>query len=82
MTHLFIDLPTWAANVSHTSNLLHSLHWHVSDDWIVLAQQFKETDITGDVGKTWNQFVRTGQVWALLIGLVVGYLARALTSYG
>lgn len=82
MTHVLIDLPTWAANVSHASSALHSFHWHVLDDWIVLAQQFKETDITGEVGKSWGQFVKTGQVWALLVGLVVGYLARALTSYG
>lgn len=28
-----------------------------------------------------NNFVQSGQVWALIIGLIVGYLIRSLTSY-
>jgi hypothetical protein len=29
-----------------------------------------------------DNFIKTGQVWALLIGLIVGYLVRGFTSYG
>ncbi|WP_202924942.1 hypothetical protein [Myxacorys almedinensis] len=87
MTHLLmdlplLDLPTLAANATHASDALQAIHGHLSDDWLVLAQQFKETDLPGEVGKAWGHFVKTGQVWALLAGLIVGYLARALTSYG
>lgn len=48
---------------------------------IVLAQYFDQ-DFLGDMGKIWNNFVESGQIWALLIGIVVGYLFRGMTSYG
>lgn len=48
----------------------------------VLAQNVSDPDVLGQVQKAFNNFVETGQVWALLIGLVVGYLIRNLTSYG
>ena len=50
--------------------------------WIMLAQTISDPDLLGQMQKTWNNFVETGQIWALLIGLVIGYLIRNLTSYG
>lgn len=49
---------------------------------IVLAQNITNPDVVGQMAKTWNHFVRTGQIWALLIGLVIGYIFRNLTKYG
>lgn len=46
----------------------------------VLAQQFDQ-DVLGDMGNAWNTFVQSGQIWALIIGLVLGYLIRGLTTY-
>ena len=51
-------------------------------NWTVLAQNVTDPDLIGQVQKAWNNFVETGQIWALLIGLVIGYLIRNLTSYG
>ncbi len=51
-------------------------------NWTVIAQTVNDPDLLGQVQKAWNNFVETGQIWALLIGLVVGYLIRNLTSYG
>jgi large-conductance mechanosensitive channel len=34
----------------------------------------------GDLGKGWNNFVKSGQIWALMIGVVVGYLFRSITN--
>ena len=51
-------------------------------NWTILAQTISDPDLLGQVQKAWNNFIETGQVWALLIGLVVGYLIRNLTSYG
>ena len=51
-------------------------------NWTVLAQNINDPDLLGQVEKAWNNFVETGQIWALLIGLVIGYLIRNLTSYG
>ena len=47
---------------------------------MVLAQQFDQ-DILGDMGALWNTFIESGQVWALIIGVVVGYMVRSLTAY-
>jgi hypothetical protein len=79
MTHLILDLPTWLNSALHWSDLAQSLH---SIDVTIFAQDFKQVDIAGDVGKTWNHFVRTGQVWAFLIGIGAGYLAKTFTSFG
>lgn len=47
---------------------------------MVLAQQFDQ-DILGDLGKAVRNFIDSGQIWALLVGVVLGYLIRGLTSY-
>lgn len=51
-------------------------------NWSVLAQNVTDPDLLGQIQKAWNNFVETGQIWALLIGLVIGYFIRNLTSYG
>ncbi|MEB3292988.1 MAG: hypothetical protein VKJ24_07495 [Synechococcales bacterium] len=86
-------LPTLTAtltDVPHYTDAFQSLHLPISDrflqDWIhnstFLAQQFKEPDLAGDVGKMWQHFVKTGQVWAFIIGMVAGYLVKTFTSFG
>ncbi|MEO0852546.1 MAG: hypothetical protein AAFY15_03475 [Cyanobacteria bacterium J06648_11] len=45
----------------------------------VVAQQYDQ-DVMGDIGKGWNNFVESGQIWACLIGAVLGYLLRSITS--
>jgi hypothetical protein len=51
-------------------------------DWATLATQIKETDLSGDVGKWWDKVVKTGQIWAFLLGAIFGYLAKTFTTYG
>jgi hypothetical protein len=51
-------------------------------DWTVLAQQITDPNVLGQMQNAFNHFVKTGQVWALLIGLGIGYMIRNLTSYG
>ena len=46
----------------------------------VIAQQFDQ-DVIGDLGNAFNTFVQSGQVWALLIGFILGYLLRSVTTY-
>lgn len=46
---------------------------------VVPAQSFDQ-DVLGDIARGWNHFVQTGQVWAMLIGLVVGYMLRSVTA--
>lgn len=46
------------------------------DRTIILAQQIEDPDIMGQMEDAWNNFVETGQVWALLIGVFVGATFR------
>jgi hypothetical protein len=57
-------------------------HGYDSVNCIVLAQTIKDPDILGSWQKSFDHFVQSGQVWALLIGIAIGYLFRSLTSYG
>jgi len=54
------------------------IHSHINMD--LIAQEFKQNVMT-DVSKGWDNFVKTGQIWALLIGLIVGYLFKSLTAF-
>jgi hypothetical protein len=63
------------------NHLLNVDFWPMPDDWALVAQ-FKETDLGGDLGKWWNGVVKTGQVWAFLLGAIFGYLAKTFTTYG
>ena len=46
----------------------------------VLAEQF-EQDILADLGNVVSNFIESGQVWALIIGFVLGYVLRGVTTY-
>ncbi|MBD2328529.1 hypothetical protein [Alkalinema sp. FACHB-956] len=93
LTHYSADLATLDLShfnpshftISHLGDSIQSLHLHLPalpDDWTGVAQQFKEPDFAGDVGKAWGRFVKTGQVWAFLIGIIFGYLIKTFTSFG
>ena len=76
------DLSFHLSAIDISSNLhfnIADLHSHINMD-LLAQQQFKPTDITGDVGKGWSNFVKTGQIWALIIGVAVGYLFRSITN--
>lgn len=49
--------------------------------WTVLAQEVSNQDMWGQVVRAWNHFVSTGQIWALLIGIAVGYAFRGISRY-
>lgn len=51
-------------------------HFH----WDLLAQQF-DTDVFAGFRRTLSNFVKSGQIWAMLIGFVLGYMIRGITTY-
>lgn len=75
-------MSAWLTNITHLNDVL--LLWiaKIPFDWIVIAQQVRETNLWGDAQKAWDHFVRTGQLWAFMIGLFVGYGIKAFTSFG
>ena len=60
-------------------NSLNLAHFHL-DLHTFFAQQFNQ-DVTKDLAGGWNNFVKTGQIWALLIGITLGYLFKSITSF-
>jgi hypothetical protein len=47
---------------------------------VVVAQNVQDPDVLGNMQKSFNNFVQTGQMWALLIGLFVGYGFKSLIA--
>lgn len=75
------DIPATLPDASAWSDAIyHSIHLSPAD-WSFIAQQF-ETDVFADVRNFFNNFVQSGQIWALIIGVIIGYLLRGLTTYG
>jgi hypothetical protein len=79
--HLSQALPTWLAHLSSISDLGQALLSHTHIDWNLLAQVFN-TDPFAGTRKAFEHFVESGQVWAFVIGLIIGYLFRSFTTYG
>lgn len=52
-------------------------------DFLFLAQQAQQfdQDVMAEFRKAFQNFVESGQIWALLIGLIIGYVAANLTNY-
>lgn len=46
----------------------------------LIAQQFEDNLLNNFQG-SFSNFIESGQVWALLAGLVIGYIIRSLTSF-
>lgn len=63
-------------------NSLQPAHWHLPIDLAALGDKELKVDLAGDVQKAFNNFVKTGQVWAFLIGLIFGYFVKTFTSFG
>jgi hypothetical protein len=45
-----------------------------------LAQNIRDPDVLGQIQRAFNYFIKSGQVWALLIGLFLGYVIRGITA--
>ena len=65
--------------ITHASDLFQLSHWHSSVHWPVLAQNVTDPDVLGQIQRWFNNFIKSGQVWALLIGLILGYIIRGIT---
>lgn len=58
--------------------------WPLQHDWTLMQSgdgQFSQ-DLAGDFQRGWNHFVKTGQVWAMLFGIILGYMIKQFTTFG
>ncbi len=46
----------------------------------LLAQAFEDPDILGQIEDAWYNFIDSGQVWALFIGMLLGYIFKGFTG--
>lgn len=69
-------------NMDIVSDLVSHHFWYLAPNLTVLAQNITDPNILGQMQKAFTHFIQSGQAWALLIGLVIGYMIRNLTSYG
>lgn len=46
----------------------------------IVAQKVDDPQLFNQVQSAWINFVESGQIWALLIGLFVGYWFRSMSS--
>jgi hypothetical protein len=77
-----IDLIQQAASLDWTAYADLSWFWHL--DWSHLAkagEQFN-TDVFAGTRAFADNFMKSGQMWALIIGFVIGFLVKGMTSYG
>ncbi|WP_056041137.1 hypothetical protein [Lyngbya aestuarii] len=58
-------------------NTLSHWFWQSSSNYTVIAQQ-SDVDLVANVQKVWNNLLQTGQLWALLIGVGVGWWIRSV----
>ncbi len=67
-------------HLAHSGQLFDSFLWHVMPRVMWIAQAVEDT-LGSSVGDAWNNFIESGQVWALLVGIFIGYLFRSITAY-
>ncbi len=76
------ELTTGLIEPTQWIDALQQMHWHVPFDLAKLGDTIIEDNLWSSVQKAFNNFVKTGQVWAFLIGIIFGYLAKSFTTYG
>jgi hypothetical protein len=54
-------------------------HLDITTHGLVLAQQFQNVDILGNIQNGWNDFLQSGKAGTFTIGLVLGYVVRGIT---
>jgi hypothetical protein len=56
------------------------IQWQGFDISNIIAQSVTDPNVLGQMVSIWNTFIRSGQIWALIIGFVLGYLLRGITA--
>jgi hypothetical protein len=73
---LLTGLDAIATNLGNLSTVFP----HISLDGMFLAQQVSDPNVIGQMQDAFNNFIASGQVWALIIGFIIGYVVRGMTA--
>jgi hypothetical protein len=74
------DMSIWL-DLWQTQTIFDLYHSYLLPSATILAQRLENVDILANMEDAWNNFIQSGQVWALLIGVFFGYVFRSFTSY-
>jgi hypothetical protein len=55
------------------------LQFDLTTHGLVIAQQFQNVDILGNIQNGWNDFLHSGKAGTFAIGVVLGYVVRGVT---
>jgi hypothetical protein len=80
--HVLQDFASLMTHAGHWVDGIQLLHWHWPADPLLGYGQVRETNLVGDIQKWFANFTKTGQAWAFIIGLVMGYLVKTFTTFG
>ena len=78
---LVLSLNTWFSHYTQVFSAMSQMLWQLPLHG-TLAQSIKDPDLLGQWQKAFDHFIQTGQVWALLIGIFIGFLVKSMTSFG
>ena len=67
-------------NVDSLQSLGQIYHDYLMPVSSLLAQKIEDPDILGQIEDAWYNFIDSGQVWALLIGVFFGYIFKGFTG--
>jgi hypothetical protein len=81
LLHLAQDIPTQMASFLNMLDAGQGIYGFFPNDWSVLAQQL-DTDVFAGTRNWFDNFLQSGQLWALIIGFILGYIFKGMTSYG
>ena len=62
-----------------TSTIEIGTNLDITTHGLVLAQQFQNVDILGNMQAGWTDFLQSGKAGTFAIGLVLGYVVRGIT---
>lgn len=82
VVHAIEQITVWLPSILYGHDSVSQLPLMFPTDWTVVAQTITDSDLLGTFQKAFNNFIKSGQGWAFLIGLIIGYMIRSLTSYG
>ncbi len=77
INHIIIPKILGLTLINNVSNFCDLFRPELFCSWQIFAQQV-DVDLWADVQKAWSNFIECGQLWALLVGLVIGWMVKSI----
>jgi hypothetical protein len=74
---LLINMPLDSSGAHQVLGLINHI---AATDWLFLAQQVQDAKVLDNIQGAFGNFVQSGQAWAMLFGVVLGYMFRVFTG--